>query len=198
MRGRLTFANVVSLLALFFALTAGSYAALSLPKNSVTTKQVKDHSLLKKDFKADQLPAGAQGPTGPQGLPGPQGVQGPIGPTGVANITIAQGQSTLCSGSVACSVGSATAICPAGTKPLGGGVFTDALYGDFAGSISVNNGYIVGADNFGSSSTATVYALAYCSAEVQSVKFPNGTTLRPMAGDRMAALTARKWATHTR
>lgn len=40
-RKYLTFANVTSLLALFIALSAGSYAALSLPKNSVGTAQIK-------------------------------------------------------------------------------------------------------------------------------------------------------------
>jgi hypothetical protein len=40
-RNRLTFSNVMSFLALFVALSAGSYAAISLPKNSVGSKQLK-------------------------------------------------------------------------------------------------------------------------------------------------------------
>lgn len=40
-RKYLTFANVISFLALFVALSAGSYAALKLPKNSVGSKQIK-------------------------------------------------------------------------------------------------------------------------------------------------------------
>jgi hypothetical protein len=40
-RKRITFANVTSFLALFLALTAGSYAAIKLPANSVGTKQIK-------------------------------------------------------------------------------------------------------------------------------------------------------------
>lgn len=40
-RRRLTFANVVSFLALFVALSAGSYAAVKLPANSVGSKQLK-------------------------------------------------------------------------------------------------------------------------------------------------------------
>jgi hypothetical protein len=40
-RKRLTFANVTSFLALFLALAAGSYAALKLPANSVSSKQIK-------------------------------------------------------------------------------------------------------------------------------------------------------------
>ena len=90
---RLTFANVMSCAAVFIALGGGAYA-LSIPKNSVGSKQlrknavtatkikrsavtsskVKDKSLLAKDFKSGQLPAGKQGPQGP---PGPS--TGPAG-----------------------------------------------------------------------------------------------------------------------
>jgi hypothetical protein len=41
LRTRLTFANVTSCLAVFVALSAGSYAAISLAKNSVGSKQIK-------------------------------------------------------------------------------------------------------------------------------------------------------------
>ena len=44
-RGRLTFANVVSFMALFVALSAGSYAAIALPKNSVGSKQIKANAV---------------------------------------------------------------------------------------------------------------------------------------------------------
>jgi hypothetical protein len=40
-RKRMTFANVTAFLALFVALSAGSYAAISLPANSVGSKQIK-------------------------------------------------------------------------------------------------------------------------------------------------------------
>ena len=58
---------IVACLALLVALGGTGYAALKLPANSVTSVQVKDHSLLGKDFKAGQLPAGPQGPVGPAG-----------------------------------------------------------------------------------------------------------------------------------
>jgi hypothetical protein len=83
--------------AVFLALGGGAYAAITLPKNSVGTKQIKSNavisskikngSLLSKDFKAGQLPAGLQGPkgdagaTGPPGATGATGLQGPIGPS---------------------------------------------------------------------------------------------------------------------
>jgi hypothetical protein len=73
----------VSIVALVVATTGTGYAAIKLPahsigakqlkKNSVTSKVVKDHSLLKKDFKSGQLPKGATGPQGPKGDTGAPG-----------------------------------------------------------------------------------------------------------------------------
>src|SRR5205823_2994448 len=78
--------NAVSFLALFVALGGTSYAALTLPSNSVGTKQlrrgavtaekVRTQSLLAQDFKAGQLPRGRTGPRGQQGVQGVQGVAG--------------------------------------------------------------------------------------------------------------------------
>jgi hypothetical protein len=95
---RLNFANVISLTALFVALGGGAYA-VSIHRNSVTSKSIKngqvktkdlatdavnaskvrDGSLLKQDFASGQLPAGATGPQGPQGVQGTTGAQGPEG-----------------------------------------------------------------------------------------------------------------------
>jgi hypothetical protein len=74
--------NVIGYLALFTTLGGVGYAATALPKNSVGTKQVRNGSLLAKDFKAGQLPAGATGATGPQGPQGPKGDTGAAGATG--------------------------------------------------------------------------------------------------------------------
>lgn len=71
----------LGLLALFVALSGTAYAA-TLPRNSVSTKQVINRSLLAKDFKRGQLPRGARGATGSQGEVGPQGEMGPQGETG--------------------------------------------------------------------------------------------------------------------
>jgi hypothetical protein len=91
LRRHLSYANVMATSALFIALGGGAYAATSLPKGSVGTKQirknavvssrVKDRSLLARDFKAGQLPAGPQGKKGDTGL---QGVKGDTGPAGSA------------------------------------------------------------------------------------------------------------------
>jgi|SRR5215204_2114185 len=86
LRPRLTFANVISCIALFVALGSGAYAATQLPKNSVGSKQikknavnsakVKDRSLKAVDFKEGQLPAGPRGPEGPKGTTGATGAAG--------------------------------------------------------------------------------------------------------------------------
>jgi hypothetical protein len=96
MRGVRSPATVISLIALVVALGGTGYAAITLPANSVGTKQlkkravtgkkiranavsspkVKDFSLRASDFAPGQLPAG------PKGDPGPQGDQGPTGPAG--------------------------------------------------------------------------------------------------------------------
>jgi len=72
---------LVALLALFVALGGVGYAAVKLPKdsvgpkqlrnNAVTSKKVRDRSLLAKDFRAGQIPAGSRGDKGDQGPPGP-------------------------------------------------------------------------------------------------------------------------------
>jgi hypothetical protein len=91
-RSRLSFANVISLIALFVALGGTGYAAVKLPKNSVggtqikknavNSSKVKNGSLLSADFKAGQLPAGARGATGPAGPTGPRGADGANGTNG--------------------------------------------------------------------------------------------------------------------
>jgi hypothetical protein len=90
---------VVAFIALLVAMGGTGYAAITLPKNSVGSKQlkknavtskkikkgavnskkVKNGSLLRADFKSGQLPAGARGPAGPQGPQGPKGDTGAAG-----------------------------------------------------------------------------------------------------------------------
>ena len=92
MRAQITSAHLIALLALFVALGGTGYAAVKLPKNSVggtqlkknavSSAKVKDGSLLKDDFKAGQLPAGATGPQGPKGADGKNGTNGTNGTNG--------------------------------------------------------------------------------------------------------------------
>jgi hypothetical protein len=88
----LSFANVVSLMALFVALSGGAYA-LAIPRHSVgapqlkrdavtrakikhgavTSSKVRDRSLGAADFRPGQLPAGRTGDPGPKGDSGAPG-----------------------------------------------------------------------------------------------------------------------------
>jgi hypothetical protein len=77
----LSYANVVATLALVLAVTGGAYAATQLPKDSIRSKQVKDHSLKARDFKPGQLPTGAPGPKGDRGDAGARGEPGQAGPS---------------------------------------------------------------------------------------------------------------------
>jgi hypothetical protein len=85
---------LVALLALFLAV-GGAQAVASgaahisklingsqIKPSTITSKQVKDGSLVKKDFKAGELPAGAKGDPGPQGSPGALGAKGDQGDKG--------------------------------------------------------------------------------------------------------------------
>ncbi len=99
-RPRFTYANVASSLALFLALGGVSWAAATLPKNSVGPKQikknavtgskVKNSSLTGSDIKNRSLTAadfkgsiqGAKGDTGPQGPAGAAGAAGATGAKG--------------------------------------------------------------------------------------------------------------------
>ena len=103
-------ALVVACIALAVALGGTSYAAITLPRNSVGAHQlrkdavnstkVKNGSLLAADFKTGQLPSGPQGPPGQQGAQGIQGAPGPItgaAPPGVTlrgNFALSQSGST--------------------------------------------------------------------------------------------------------
>jgi Collagen triple helix repeat (20 copies) len=84
--GKLTYANVISTLALFLVLAGGTAFAASemLPNNSVGTKQLKREAVtpakLSKALKATLI--GAVGPAGPEGATGSTGAMGPKGDKG--------------------------------------------------------------------------------------------------------------------
>jgi hypothetical protein len=107
----LTLRHGLAFLAIFIALGGTATAATlvngkNIKKGTVTSKQVKNRSLLAKDFKAGQLPkgdtglaglAGIKGDTGPAGPAGPGGAKGdagatgPVGPKGLDGSAAAQG-----------------------------------------------------------------------------------------------------------
>lgn len=97
---RLSYANVVSTVALFLVLGGGAAMAAAIAKNSVTSKSIKNGAIQGKDVKDDSLtgsdvaentlsgiqgPPGADGPAGPQGPRGPQGERGPAGADGLSS-----------------------------------------------------------------------------------------------------------------
>jgi hypothetical protein len=55
-RPHLTYANVMATIAVFLALGGGAYAAFNVPKDSVGSKQVKNHSLRAVDLKRGTIP----------------------------------------------------------------------------------------------------------------------------------------------
>ena len=144
LRSHLKFANVISVVALCIALGGTSYAALTLPRNSVGSKQiksgavkssdVKNSSLRLRDFKRGEVPAGATGPAGalgPKGDAGPQGArgadgadgaEGAPGTVGAASTAFFRATSDLADGNSS----SYSVFCPAGKQAIGGGGRGDA------------------------------------------------------------------------
>jgi hypothetical protein len=129
----LSYAKVASTLALVIALGGTSYAAVKITGRDVvngtlTSSDVKDRSLLARDFRTGQLPRGGKGDTGAAGAPGTPGATGatgaagatgaggPAGPTGPAGPSSAR----LASGAVtpAAGQGSRSLELPAGNYAL--------------------------------------------------------------------------------
>ena len=133
-------ATVVAYLALFVALGGSAYAGVTLSKNSVrskhirngevrsadiarggvTSSDVRDGSLLAGDLAAGQLPAGAQGPrgeTGPAGPKGDPGAPGAPGAAGATNVVVRTAEATLDGN----SAGIGYAHCQPGERATGGG-----------------------------------------------------------------------------
>jgi hypothetical protein len=82
LRQRLTYANVTASLALFIALGGSSYAALSLPRNSVGTQQLRPGAVRSADVKNRSLQVADLSVRARRSLTGQQGPAGPIGPPG--------------------------------------------------------------------------------------------------------------------
>lgn len=126
--------------ALLLSLTGGAFAAgTALPRNSVGSAQVVDRSLLAKDFKRGQLPAGADGLPGEPGAPGAPGPAGPRGGFDPAKISYASsGTSFVSAGGVA----TVHAECPGGTRVIAGGGSTGSGY--LFASVPSGNGWTAG------------------------------------------------------
>jgi hypothetical protein len=80
-RLRLTYANVISTLSLFLVLGGGAYAASTLPKHSVGTKQLQAAAVTPAKL-SSAAKATLTGPTGAAGAKGAQGERGERGEKG--------------------------------------------------------------------------------------------------------------------
>jgi hypothetical protein len=119
---------VVALIALVIALGGTSYAAVTLPRNSVGTRQirtaavrsaeVKDRSLRLADISRGAR-AQLRGQRGPAGAPGPPGSSGPGG-SGTVTVKTAAGSITAAPAEQEV-LATATATCDPGQRAVGGG-----------------------------------------------------------------------------
>lgn len=147
-RRHLTYANTMATVAVFIALGGASYAAVTLPKNSVggaqikrnavtgakvrnsslTGGDVKNRSLTAADFKGSvRGPQGPAGPTGGTGAKGDTGVKGDRGPAGATNVVVRRKSAG------ALPAGAFTndfALCQPGERATGGGGGFDANGGN--------------------------------------------------------------------
>ncbi len=96
-RSKLTYANVIATVALFVALGGTSYAALTLPKNSVGSKQIRTRAVGSSELRSGAVRSrhirdraislrdiSTAARTALRGATGPQGIQGPAGPSAAA------------------------------------------------------------------------------------------------------------------
>ena len=163
---------VVALIALVIALGGTSYAAVTLPRNSVGARQiraaavrsseVKNRSLGLADLsiRARRALQGQRGPAGPAGPAGGAGSGSGVGTAASAALTYATTVGTVGAGEVT----GATAACPAGNRVTGGGARIDS-----AGDSSVRETYPsqgntawtvrVGNDDVSGTFTYTVFAV---------------------------------------
>jgi hypothetical protein len=83
LRGRLTYANVTASLALFIALGGTSYAAITLPRNSVGPKQLRPNAVRSAEIRNRTIQVKDISRRARTALHGQQGPAGPAGPPGV-------------------------------------------------------------------------------------------------------------------
>jgi hypothetical protein len=181
-------AMVVACVSLFLALGGTSFAAVTLARNSVLSKHIKNGqvkkadvgadaidsskvgngSLLAQDFAAGQLPAG-QGVQGPAGQAGPQGPQGPEGPQGPQGATGPAGPLQLDMNTATCPAAtngqfSCQVDCDAGWRITGGGGGSNAVSTDNEQLVESrpidNNTWFMELQKYaGTASTLTVYVI---------------------------------------
>jgi len=93
LRSRLTYANVTATLALFIALGGASYAAVTLPRNSVGTAQIRPRAVVLSKIapRTRRALRGRRGRTGPRGATGAAGAKGLPGAPGLTAAAVGPG-----------------------------------------------------------------------------------------------------------
>lgn len=168
----LTFANVVSTLALFAALSGASYAAVAFPANSVGTRQLKRNAVTAGKLAAGAVAARNIAPGAITGSDINTATLGKVPSAQVADQATAVARVVTVTAAGTAPVGAsaaATATCPAGLTVTGGGASLSSEDNEF-----VNDSYPAGttgwtADVFGGPSaggTFTVFAI--CTAAVST------------------------------
>src|SRR3954469_16551129 len=79
LRGRLTYANVMSTIGVFIALGGTSYAVTQLPRNSVGSSQIKRDAVRSPEIQNGSLRLGDLGASTRKALAGEKGDTGPPG-----------------------------------------------------------------------------------------------------------------------
>jgi hypothetical protein len=135
-------ATVIACVALAISLGGTSYAAISLPANSVGAKQLRNGAVTSRKIASATIAAlhgatgatgaaGPAGPVGPTGPTGPIGAQGPAGPVSLEYVN--SGPWSLLAGKQRTE----QAWCPQGMAVTGGSAFTSS--GDTAVTVNSSN-----------------------------------------------------------
>jgi hypothetical protein len=177
---KLTYANVVSTVCLFVLLGGSAYAA-----TKITGKQIKDSSITGKDIRNSSL-------TGKDVKNKSLTSSDVKGAVTVHQISRVVASKTIGPG----GVDSVTVACPPGQGVISGGFTstgadTEVFFSDSFGS---PNTWAVALDNFDSSLSGNVTAVAYCAPSGQAVAPSAAATSRARA--RAQAAVARQRASH--
>jgi hypothetical protein len=162
LRGHATFANVVSLLALFVALGGTSYAAIKITGKNVTNGSLTGADIKKKSVPLNrlqgQLPAGAQGAkgdTGPPGLKGDAGTNGTNGTNASTHAVVRSHFSATSQADVNCNAGE--------TVTGGGGFAADGYIGAYP-AYSDEGGPATGWHAYGTGGLQGTYVYVLCAS----------------------------------
>jgi len=131
-RERLTYSNVMATTAVFVALGGTSYAAITLPRNSVGSNQIRNESVRSIDVRDRTLGVrdlSTQARTSLKGQRGERGPQGPAGEVRTVNGQVIVKTNVTYKGDsanvAADSTSQLTVQCDSGRKVIGGGFRKD-------------------------------------------------------------------------